>query len=107
MQEQLRAFVERHPDGWNHEDWLGLLAELRQAGTATADEEAIGTELERVRLESVLETRSVKGLGPKRKEALVARFPTLWDLRQASVDDLAGVPAIPRSLAQQIVRAIH
>lgn len=107
MKERLREFVERHPDGWNHEEWTGLLAELEHSGADTIDPERVGRALERTRLEWELARRSVKGLGPKRSEALAERFGTLWRLRQASVDDVAQVPTINRSLAEKVVQAMQ
>jgi len=100
MKKQLKAFVERHPDGWSHEDWMGLLAELEQSGTDVSDAALVGLELEKTRLAWELGRRSVKGLGPKRREALVGRFQTLWELKQASVDELAETPTITRDLAE-------
>ena len=107
MKERLREFVERHPDGWNHQEWTGLLAELERSGAETTDPERVGRALERTRLEWELARRSVKGLGPKRSEALAERFGTLWRLRQASVDDVAQVPTINRSLAEKVVQAMQ
>ena len=107
MKQRLQAFVERHPEGWNHVEWLALLAELGQNGGETGDPAEVGLALERTRLEWELSRRAVTGLGPKRREALVDRFETLWRLKQAQVEDVAGVPTIPRSLAEKVVQAIH
>jgi len=107
MNERLREFVERHPDGWNHEEWTGLLAELEQSGADVTDPQRVGLALEKTRLEWELARRSVKGLGPKRSEALAERFGTVWSLRQASVDEVAQVPTINRSLAEKVVQAMQ
>jgi len=107
MKKRLRAFVEDHPDGWDHDDWMGLLAELEANGSDVSDPQKIGRFLEKTRLEWELTRRSVKGLGPKRSEALVDRFETLWSLRHASVDDVAEVPTITRSLAEKVIQAIQ
>ena len=107
MRKQLRSFVEDHPDGWNHDDWMGLLAELEATGSDVSDPQTIGLYLERTRLQWELTRRSVKGLGPKRSEALVDRFQTLWSLRHASVDEVAEVPTITRGLAEKVVQAIQ
>jgi hypothetical protein len=107
MKERLRAFVERHPEGWNHEDWMRLLSDLQQAGADVGDPARVGRDLERTRLEWELSRRPVKGLGPKRAEALVIRFGTLWGLRQASVDEVAETPTITRTLAEKVVQAIQ
>jgi hypothetical protein len=107
MKKRLRMFVERHPEGWNHEEWMMLLAELEQSGSDVSDPAEVGRALEKTRLEWELSRRAVKGLGPKRSEAIAARFGTLWGLQQASVDEVAGVPTIPRTLAEKVVQAIH
>ncbi len=49
----------------------------------------------------------VPGLGPKRVEALVERFETLWSARHAGVDELASVPGIPRSLAERVAARLR
>ncbi|HUF75908.1 MAG TPA: helix-hairpin-helix domain-containing protein [Longimicrobiales bacterium] len=107
MKERLRAFVERHPEGWNHDEWMGLLSQLQQDGADVGDPQQVGRALERTRLEWELSRRPVKGLGPKRSEALVARFGTVWGLRQASVDEVAEVPTITRTLAERVVQAMQ
>ena len=107
MKQRLREFVERHPDGWDHEEWMRLLADLQQAGEDVEDPATVGRTLEKTRLEWELSRRSVKGLGPKRSEAIVDRFESLQGLRQASVDDVAQVPTITRSLAEKVVQAIQ
>jgi hypothetical protein len=102
----LEAFVARHPEGWNHDAWLALLSELEQAGIDVGNPATLGRELERVRLAWELERRAISGLGPKRRAAIVDRFETLWTLRHASTDDLAQVPSVPRTLAEEVVRAL-
>ena len=106
MKNHLKEFVERHPDGWNHDDWLGLLSELQSDGTDVSQPEAVGVQLEKTRLRWMLDKHPVPGLGPKRRAALVDRFGTLGHLRSASVDDVADVPSINKSLAQKVVSAI-
>lgn len=107
FREQLRAFVQAHPGGWNHHDWLGLLAELTDAGLDTSDPERIGTELEHERLLAVLAALDVKGLGPKRREALADRFVRLYDLRHASVEQIAELPTFHQGLAKAVRSALH
>jgi hypothetical protein len=107
MQEWLRAFVDSHPGGWDHNAWHGLLTDLSASGHDTADTEAIGRELERERVRAVLEGAGVKGLGPKRRDALVEHFGSLWALRHASADEIAALPHIRRDLAEAILQAIR
>ena len=106
MTARLHAFVESHPSGWNHEEWLGLLADLDGAGVDVSEPHEIGVELERARLTRELQLRAVPGLGPKRCEALAKRFGTLWNFRNASVEDIAKVPSMNRALAEKVRRAL-
>jgi len=45
---------------------------------------------------------AIAGIGPRRRKALLEAFGDLDRIRSASVDELAGVPGIPRDLAQRI-----
>jgi len=45
---------------------------------------------------------SIAGVGPVRRKALLKAFGSIEALRAASVDELAAVPGIPRSVAQAI-----
>lgn len=99
---ELRAFLSDHPNGWSHDEWLGLLFHLSESGIDTSDEDHIGLALERERLHRTLENLDIKGLGPKRREAIASQFGTLWNLMSASEDDVAAVPGLTRSLAHQI-----
>jgi hypothetical protein len=103
MSARLNAFVESHPTGWNHEEWLALLADLGEGGTDVSDPDAIGAELEKARLTWELKRRAVPGLGRKRLEAISNRFGTLAELENATVDDLARVPGMNRALAEKVL----
>lgn len=105
--EQLAAFVEAHPDGWSHEEWLGLLHDLEARGGDVSDPDAVGLELENERLAMTLGRCGVKGLGPKRIESVVGRFQTLWSLRHASVAEIAEIPSIHRGLAEKVAEAVR
>lgn len=107
MHDHLQAFIEAHPEGWNHDAWLGLLAELEGAGVDVSDPDAIGFALETERLATELRQRAVQGLGPKRIEAVVDRFGTLWNLRQAEAEDVAEIKTIPGALAERVVAAVR
>ena len=48
----------------------------------------------------------VTGIGPKRKRMLMRRFGSLQGIRDASVDDIASVPGLTRSLALLIKQTI-
>jgi hypothetical protein len=103
MSARLNSFVESHPTGWNHDEWLALLADLGQGGTDVSNPDAIGAELEKTRVTWELKRRGVPGLGPKRLEAISNRFGTLNELQNATVDELARVPGMNRALAEKVL----
>lgn len=107
MEKHLRAFIEAHPNGWQHQNWLELLADLEQKGFDVSDTEVIGWELERERLSWELRRKGVPGLGPKRIDAVVERFGSLWSLRQAEPEDVARIKTIPGKLAEKVVAAVR
>ena len=49
---------------------------------------------------------NVTGIGPKRKRMLLRRFGTLKGIKEATVDDLASVPGMTRSLAIRLKQTI-
>lgn len=103
MSARLTAFVESHPAGWNHDEWLELLENLGQGGTDVSNPDAIGAELEKARLTWELKRRGVPGLGRKRIEAIANRFGTLQDLQNATVEEIARVPGMNRALAVKLL----
>ena len=48
----------------------------------------------------------VSGIGPKRKRMLMRRFGTLQGIKEASVEDIASVPGLTRSLALLLKQSI-
>jgi len=44
----------------------------------------------------------VEGIGPARKKALLKRFGSVRRIREASVDELAETPGIPREVAERL-----
>ena len=48
----------------------------------------------------------IAGLGPARRQALLARFGSLKRLRAADVDEIAAVPGIGRQTAQAVAEAV-
>ena len=48
----------------------------------------------------------VTGIGPKRKRMLLRRFGSLQGIREASVDDLAAVPGLTRSIAIRLKQSV-
>jgi excinuclease ABC subunit C len=49
----------------------------------------------------------VPGVGPNRRRALLERFGSLAGVKTASVDEIATVPGISRTLAQRILEHVH
>lgn len=107
MEKHLRAFIEAHPGGWHHQDWLEFLGELERDGFDVSDTDGIGWELERERLSWELRRKGVPGLGPKRIDAVVDRFGTLWSLRHAEVEELAQIKTIHGKLAEKVIDAVR
>ena len=108
MEQHPNAFIESHPEGWGHDQWLGLLAELEEMGFDVSDPTAIGHEMESQRLAWELRRRGVPGLGPKRIDAVVEHFGTLWSLKHAEVEDFEGIKkSVPGKVAEKVVAAVR
>ena len=105
MRTDLRAFVAASPHGWNHEEWLGLLEQLRERGHDVEDHQAIGSMLERERLRALLE--KVPGLGAKRVQAIVEKFGDRWRLHEASADEISRGSNVPLPLAEKIAAVVQ
>lgn len=105
LREDLRAFVQAQPSGWGHEDWVAFLDHLGTRGHDTSDPEAVGLLLERERLAARLE--GIAGMGPRRVQAVVERYDTIWSAHQAGVDEIATVSGMNRSLAEKVRQALH
>jgi hypothetical protein len=102
---ELRTFAASRPYGWTHGEWVELLSHLEAKGLDAGDPERIGRALERERLAIVL--AEVAGMGPRRIDAVLERFETVWRLREASVDDIAALPNIPRALAERTLHTVR
>jgi excinuclease ABC subunit C len=57
------------------------------------------------RLSSPLE--DVKGLGPKRRRALLRAFGGLQGIERAGIEEIAGVAGISRNLAERVYEHLH
>ena len=104
---EIGHFVSRHPEGWNHDQWSGFLHHLAEVGHDVSDSDAIGMALEKERLTLTLRGMEIKGLGPKRIEGLASHFGTLWNLMSASREEVAGLPNISETLAEQILDVLQ
>jgi excinuclease ABC subunit C len=49
----------------------------------------------------------IEGIGPKRKKAIMSHFGSMKRLRSASVDDIASVKGVSRSLAEDIYQELR
>jgi excinuclease ABC subunit C len=49
----------------------------------------------------------IEGVGPKRKKAIMSHFGSMKRLRSASVDDIASVKGVSRSLAEDIYQELR
>ena len=105
--QEIRAFVEAHPDGWNHDDWLGFLHYMEQLGYDASDPDGIGLALEQERLRHLLESSSIRGLGPKRIAAITTEYPALHKLREADGREIASKAGLPRALADEIAQRVR
>ena len=104
LRADLRAFVQAQPSGWGHDDWIAFLDHLRERGHDTTDAESIGLALERERLAATLER--IQGMGPRRVQAVVDRYDTLYSACRADVDEIAALPGMNRSLAEKVRQAL-
>jgi len=104
---EIRRFVQEHPNGWGHGDWLGFVDHLGESGHTVPDTDSLGLALERERLMLTVQGCRIVGLGPKRTEAVCDAFVSVHNLRSAGPEEIAGRAGIPMSLAEELVRVLH
>lgn len=104
LDKEIQAFVGQHPDGWGHGEWLSFLHRLHDHGIEVSDPDSVGLALEKERIRSTLRGFAVKGLGPKRVEAIADGFGTFHELRSADATGMAGRAGIPLKLAQEVMK---
>ena len=105
LRSEARGFVAGRPQGWNHDEWLSFLDDLRQRGHNVEDRDAIGSLLERERLGVVLER--VEGISAQRVRAIADRYGNVWRLKDASPEELAREAKIPQPLAERILESVR
>ncbi len=87
-----------------HDVGLALLMRIRDEAHRFAND--FNADLRSRKLkESLLD--EMPGLGPKRKEALLAHFGSIQKLRQATVEELAQVAGVSDNLAAQIAKFLE
>lgn len=96
----LRSFASGRPDGWSHDEWLALLGQLTERGYDTSNPDSIGLHLERERI--VLWVSAIRGVGPRRAEAVADAYASLWQLAHADPLEIAARARIPFFLANAI-----
>ena len=107
LENMLDTFVEAHSSGWGHHEWSQLIEDLGAHGIDTSDVDGIGIALENRRLAHALSAAGVSGLGPKRIGAIVEKFGTLYNLRNASTDEIAAIKNIHPTLAGKVQAALQ